>query len=228
MASTWHSVDRAWAHRVLLPVAIVSVLVVSACTADPDRQPSPGSPEELLGQEWPPPGDEVLRGLAEGLRLDDPPQDVEFERYISPEEYAGVMVPCLTEQGIPARPLPDGGVGFGDIPPEQAQAQREALYRCWVRFPTHPLFERPLDDDQLRRLYDYNVGELTACLEREGYTVPPPPSLEAFIESYSDPETLPWNPYPADDPRLEREAEWYRLNQACPQIPPLDVLYGRD
>lgn len=226
MRSNRHAGDLSWVRRLLLPLAVVSVLVVSACTADPGQESSPRSLEELLGQAWPPPGEEELRQLAERHRLDDPPQDVEFERYISPDEYAAVMVPCLTEQGIPARPLPDGGVGYGDIPPEQARLQAEALYRCRLRFPTHPLFLEPLHDDQLRRLYDYQVGDLTTCLEREGYAVPPPPSAEVFIASYHDPGAEVWNPYPVDDPRLRQEAAWYRLNEVCPQTLPLEVLYG--
>jgi hypothetical protein len=177
-------------------------------------------------QPLPPPDEADLRELAELHRLDDPPQDVAFERYISPEEYAAVMVPCLTEQGIPAHALPDGGVGYGEIPMEQGTLQREALYRCSVRFPTHPLFSEPLDDDQLRRLYGYLVGDLTACLEREGYTVPPPPTVETFIASYSGVSGGVWSPYPMDDPRLERPEGWYRLNEVCPQSPPLEVLYG--
>jgi hypothetical protein len=167
-----------------------------------------------------------MRQLAERYRLDDPPQDVAFERYISPEQYATVMVPCLTEQGIPVRALADGGIAFDDIPQEQALLQAEAMYRCDVRFPTHPLFAEPLDDEQLRRLYDYLVNDLTACLENEGYASSSPPTIETFIASYSDPNAEVWTPFPVDDPQLQQPEEWDRLNEICPQAPPLEVLYG--
>ncbi|HZD22176.1 MAG TPA: hypothetical protein VE569_02065 [Acidimicrobiia bacterium] len=173
-----------------------------------------------------PPGDDDLDKLADSLGLDDPPQDAEFERYISPWEYAAVMVPCLTEQGIPVRADGANGILFGDVPVAQARAQAEALYRCKVRFPTDPLFNEPVNEEQLRFLYEYQVGDLTACLESEGYSVPPAPSLESFIESYTHPGGDVWSPYPTEDPRLEQPAEWHRLNKVCPQNPPLDVLYG--
>jgi hypothetical protein len=176
--------------------------------------------------EFAPPSVDDLRGLAARYGLDDPPTDVEFERYISPDEYAIVMVPCLNELGIPASTLPDGGVGFGDIPADQALAQKEAMYRCEVRYPTHPRFLEPLDDGQLRRLYAYFVDELVHCLEAEGYVVDPPPTMETFVASYSDPESEAWTPYPVGDPQLEDTDEWYRLNQICPQTPPLEDLYG--
>lgn len=202
-------------------------MVLSACTPDTSQEDSPpGSLDEPFDQGLPPPNEESLRELAVQYRLSDPPEDVKFERYISPEEYAAVMVPCLTEQGIPVKALPDGGIGFEDIPPEQAVLQSEAMYRCSVRFPTHPLFAEPLDDEQLRRLYDYLVEDLTVCLEEEGYAAPPPPTVEAFISSYSDPGADAWSPYPVEDSRLDQEAEWYRLNNVCPQTPPLEVLYG--
>ncbi len=136
------------------------------------------------------------------------------------------MVPCLTDQGIPVRQLPDGGIGFEDIPQEQAVLQAEAMYRCEVRFPTHPIFLEPLDNDQLSRLYDYLVEDLAACLESEGYATSPPPTVEVFIASYLDPNVEKWSPWPVDDPRLQEMAEWDRLNEVCPQIPPLEVLYG--
>lgn len=195
---------------------------------DPTQEHSPPpSLDEAPGQALAPPDEAALRELAERYMLDDPPQDVEFERYISPEEYAAVMVPCLTEQGIPARTLPDGGVGFDDIPEEQWLMQREAMYRCSVRFPTHPMFDEPLNEDQLRRLYDYLVGDLTPCLEDEGYAATtPPPTVDVFIASYYDSAAGPWSPWPVSDPRLQEMAEWDRLSVVCPQSPSLEFLYG--
>lgn len=61
------------------------------------------------------------------------------------------MAPCLTEQGIPVRALPDGGIAFGEIRAVQAPLQREAMYRCMVRFPTHPLFAEPSEVAELQR-----------------------------------------------------------------------------
>lgn len=208
-------------RRLNLLLAAV-ILGLAACTAVPGET---SSTVETLPQE-PPPNEEDLRELADRYRLEDPPQDAAFERYISLDEYAEVLVPCLTEQGIPAQALPDGGIGFGDIPPEQAILQAEALYRCHVRFPTHPMFSEPLNDDQLRRLYGYLTGDLTTCVEAEGYETTRPPTEEVFIASYYDPGAVAWSPWPADDPRLQDPAEWDRMSEVCPQSPPLEVLYG--
>ena len=175
-----------------------------------------------------PPDDARLEELARDLMLDDPPRDAQFERYVTPDEWAPVMVQCLNEQGIPADVSRDGGIEYGDVPMEQAQTQSEALYRCRVRFPTDPRYEQPLTPAQIRIVYDYQTGPLTDCLEREGYTVAPPPSAEAFISSYYDPETEVWSAYPMDDPRLNDMDEWYRLNEVCPQLPPNEELFGSD
>ncbi len=178
------------------------------------------------GEEITPPGPEHLAEVARRFLLDDPPQDAQFERYISPDEYGAVMVPCLNDQGIPARHSGDGGVLYGHIPEEQALLQREALYRCEVRFPTHPRYFEPLNAEQLGRLYVYLVEDLVSCLETEGYNVSSPPTLEVFIGSFNDPAVPSWHPYPAGDPRIQQPEEWNRLNTACPQFPPLDELYG--
>lgn len=216
-------------RRDLLALAVACTLVISACAIQPDpttEQPASSSLAEAIGQAWPPPDEVALRDLAQRYGLDDPPRDVEFVRYISPEDYAAVMVPCLTDQGIPVTALPDGGIGFEDIPLDQAVLQAEAMYRCEVRFPTHPIFLEPLDSDQLRRLYDYLVEDLAACLVSEGYVTSAPPTVEVFIASYGDPNVEKWSPWPIDDPRLKDIAEWDRLNGVCPQIPPLEVLYA--
>lgn len=222
-----HSCDRSRFFHGLLRAVVVSLLTVSACSAGSSQEPPQPRPlDEILSEYWPPPSEEDLRVLAAANLLDDPPQDVEFERYIHPDEFAAVLVPCYTEQGVLAHALPDGGIGFEEVPPAQALSQREAIYRCDVRFPVHPFFQQRLTDEQLRRIYDYLAGELTACLEAEGYVTPPPPSVEAFVESYYDPQAITWSPYPIGDPRLDQGTEWYRLNVVCPQGPSIEDLYG--
>jgi hypothetical protein len=68
------------------------------------------------------------------------------------------------------------------------------------------------------------VGHLTPCLEDVGYATTPPPPVEEFVGSYSG--GRPWTPWPVNDARLQDEAEWYRLNEVCPQSPSLEYLYG--
>ena len=231
--------NRSLVVSVVAAVAVVAAVVPVALFSSPSNSGSPlspplSSPETTVpspSTSRPSPDEQpsraemlaAMQAAAQSLDLKDPPTDVEFERYITPEEYGEVMVECLSDQGIPVRHSGDGGVLFGDIPPDQALMQREAVYRCQVRFPTDPMYEKPLTSEQLRILYDYFVGELTECLGAEGYETWPAPSLSMFMAAYS---THPWSPYPMHDPRLRHEAEWYRLSSACPQIPPLSVLYG--
>jgi hypothetical protein len=193
------------------PTTSTSTMVISGSDVNPQQ---PG--EEF--EEW-------KSFLADRFRLENPPQDVEFERYTSPDEYAAVMVPCLTEQGIPARSLPDGGVTIGEMPEDQWILANEAMYRCLVRFPTHPRYTEPPTEDQIRLIYEYWTGELAECLENEGYPVSQPPTFPVFLASYGASGVEQWHPYPEDDPRLQDPDEWYRLNEVCPQSLPTEVLY---
>ncbi len=213
--------------NLLAIVPLVAMVCLTACASDsrgPSASASPDTTARSVDGDVPPPGQDYLEALTRRFMLDDPPDDARFERYISPDEFGEVMVECYMGQGIPARLSTDGGVLVDEIPTEQTTLQREAAYRCWVRFPTHPRYEEPLSREQLRVLYEYKVGELTECLEAEGFEVPPPPTVEVFIASYENPDTPMWDPYPGTDPRARER--WEQLNQVCPQSPPLDVLYG--
>ena len=152
----------------------------------------------------------------------EPPTDAEFVRFIEPDEYATVHVECLQRQGIPARATFDGGIKFGDIPDDQAQAQHEAIHRCEVMYPVHPRYSLPHTPEQIRITYDYYTETLVPCLAAEGYDVGTPPSWETFLASYGTPNQ--WVPYASVDAPTEQE--WERINTVCPQSPPLEELYG--
>lgn len=136
-------------------------------------------------------------------------------RWLTPEEWAETIAECMTSSGFIASALADGGIQFGDIPEEQAEAQNVAYFVCQAKYPIHPEFQRGLSEGQLEALFHYFTSEVQPCLETHGVEVPPPPSVEVFIDSYA--ETGGWNPY--QNAVGMNEEEWADLIAACPQRP---------
>lgn len=167
-----------------------------------------------------------------------PPTDVTFVRFVEPDEAgAEIQAACLRDQGFEATADGDGGLLFPRIPKEQVVAQSEARFRCAVMYPTHPRYSRPLTESQIRTIYDYNVKTLVPCLTREGYSVDVSriPTWETFRETYET--KAMWNSYEPVTQRQDQdasngvsatklEAEWRRINEVCPQGPPLDQLWA--
>ncbi len=127
------------------------------------------------------------------------------------------MIECLADRGIAARPLPDGGIEFGDIPRDQAVAQRAAIDECRQIVEVDPRLVAVSDQDELEDVYRYLTGPLTECLEAQGFRIGEPPTFDAFLEQLKDPDEAPWHPYTWVDPPT-REA-WERINELCPQEP---------
>jgi hypothetical protein len=140
---------------------------------------------------------------------------VAFVRFISPNEYGTTMADCATERGFPAEATADGGVRYGQIPPQQAEDVAVATYSCAVQYPVDPVYQQPLNQEQLAYLYDYYVNQLAPWLEEQGYSTPNPPSEATFTDRYESGE--PWTPYATID--APSEDAWYELLRACPQEP---------
>lgn len=219
--------------RTILRSALVLVLLfTAACSSEPEAAPSPqpSTPVFPSDPHWDRLRDEALAEEAEVLGLDEVPTDVEFLRYIHPDEFGRVRAQCIRDQGFEAEETFDNGVSYGQVPPEQAEALRRASYRCSAMYPVHPLFNQPPSEEQLRITYDYYVEDLIPCLAAEGVAVHDIPSLERFIASYPGSLEEPlWSPYFAagigEPPGPETLAEFERLSQRCPQNPPLELLY---
>lgn len=151
-----------------------------------------------------------------------PPADAQFVRLIEPSDYGDVLAECAREQGFGAQAMPDGGVKYDTVPEDQILAFEEAIYRCEVAYPTHPRFFEPWSDERVRATYDYVVNELVACLEAEGYPVAEaPPSFDTYLADFRAEDRLAWNPY-STSVDAPSEAEWRRINEACPQYPPVE------
>jgi hypothetical protein len=214
-------------------VTVGLLLLVIGCVANPDdvtsADDSPSSGQEAASG-WDRLRDESNaeygdRLLQEG-QLDSLPDDVDFVRYITTGEYGETYAGCLREQGFDATVTPDGeGLRVGTVPADQSAALAAARYRCRVMYPVHPVFHQPLTDDQLATIYHHQVEFTADCLRREGYDIPTAPSLETFMaQRRGEAGGDIWHPYSGVQPRSEDE--WQRINQECPQSPPLTEVYG--
>ncbi len=219
-----------WLRSPAVGSALALVLLVAGCsgsdTGGGDESGAPGQSGSLpqVDEKW---HDLYLEWLAERAAelqasgMENVPDDVEFVRFIRPDEYGSVHAECLREQGFEARERFAGVVEFGEVPPDREVALLEARYRCLVQYPVHPRYLQPFDERQIRVLYDYNVNVLKPCLEAAGHDPGEPPSWETFLATYDTDDQ--WVPY--DGVRTRDRAEWEEINKRCPQIPPLDELY---
>jgi len=145
---------------------------------------------------------------------------IERVRFITGDEWPTVISDCMHSEGFGQVGLNvfEDGIDFGVVPAEQEAAFELARYVCAARFPLNPKLQRPLSDDQLFRLYDYYVGDHTACLESLGYTIPEPPTKQVFIETHL---ATPWLPiyFAAPQARARGIDAIVEMIKSCPQQP---------
>ncbi len=119
---------------------------------------------------------------------------------------------CYTSAGWPSRVDPPGSnvvVYEGANAPvfaasvEKRRCDAEAL----LRYPYPP---PPQTREEWRRVYQRQL-DAAACLESEGYALPDPPSLDAFIDSGGR-----WSAYAFVPDQISGD-EWNRLLATCPQ-----------
>jgi hypothetical protein len=136
---------------------------------------------------------------------------------VDTSEIAQVMADCLGEAGFEVTPTPDGGVVADAIPPAQDEAYATATYVCMVEYPLDPKYSVPLDDSRLQVLFTYYVDKAIPCLEAEGYAVEDVPSFRTFADTVA---TTGWSPLSEVLGTFRgSQAEWYRLQEACPSYP---------
>jgi hypothetical protein len=199
---------------------LIAVLALSGCT-QPDIQPPvvPGlSVEEQEAQAK----IDLERNRQQYLgafgTVEVP--EVERIRFISLDEWATVMADCLNVEGYEASAF--NGALSTDAPEGQELPYALASYACSAKFPVNPRENTPLNEDQIRYLYEYYTQIATPCLEDLGITdLPEPPSMQSYISSYAGGPD--WNIYDAAADQADEE-KWLDLNEKCPQVPA--DLYG--
>ncbi|MDY7527586.1 MULTISPECIES: hypothetical protein [unclassified Cryobacterium] len=133
-------------------------------------------------------------------------------RYVTLDDMPAVNAKCLTEQGFPST------VDAGGVSTQTSAGQEEAImlarYVCDIEYPLDPKFNKPFNKSQLDYLYDYDVNTLKPCLEKAGYSIPEPPSLQSFEDNYAT--SGAWTPYLGVTPSGDG---WAEINKTCPQTP---------
>jgi hypothetical protein len=210
--------SRAFAAVTIAALLLTGCATVPPGTATPAVHSALPTPDELTETER----TEIAAGLeADALaRLTHAFPEatipaVARERFIDIEDYAEVMAQCLNESGLNATAESDGGF-VTEIPTGQEEAYAIGDYTCHLKFPVDPRYFAPLNESQLTYLYDYLTGELTDCLETNGYDIEEPPTREAFSNSEGD-----WSPYTDLNPP---GSLWASLEKQCPQSP--EGLFG--
>lgn len=125
-------------------------------------------------------------------------------------EYFERLAGCLHDQGFAAEVTPDRALRYDFGSAEQQPAFDAAMDACESEVGIMPPPE-PLSEAELVRLYE---SYLTArsCLIGLGYSLPEPPSEDAFVDTYA---TDPWSPF--NDLDVTGGDAWAEITAACPQ-----------
>lgn len=121
---------------------------------------------------------------------------------------------CLADKGWDVTITWDGGVGVDStsIPDAQYGLYEADSQECWGQIDARIT---SMSSDQIARVYDLEVATVD-CLTTEGFNVDPPPSRQAYIDSF---QTNRWSAYATSSasPGTLSESEWRAINESCPQ-----------
>ena len=122
---------------------------------------------------------------------------------------------CLQDHGVEA--WSDGiFLIVNEGPDDQADAVEKIMAQCSEetesQFPREPIRDYSSIEAKTE-LYE-NMVTTWRCLSAEGYENESPPTVDAWLESWT---TGPWNPYFHLVKQVDAEAEWKRINETCPQ-----------
>ncbi len=196
-------------------------LLATGCAAEEELPPPPAF-EELSAAEEDALYQETVDSYGEYVQAAFPEAqlpEVERIRFVTREEWNDVFVSCLGEAGFEATVHEDGGVRYGEIPPEQAEAQAIANYICRAQYPTESKYSAPFSDAQVSWLYEYTKTTLFPCLEAFDARPDNMPSEELFRQAISGTGEGVWDVY--------SQVPVENIDQAieeCPQFP--DEFWG--
>jgi len=204
--------------QLLALAAEAALLALSGCAIAPnpgDGMPplpelSPGDSDQLIAEAL----DQHWASVASQWPDAQRPE-VQRVRTISLAEWGETQVACLQALGFDVSGTGDGGIQF-NVPEAQQGPLALAQYECDAKYPVDPRYTTPLTREEVAFLYRYQTGDLTACLEAEGYSVPSPPSESKFISDYLG-GSPPWSAY--QDVVPTRGGEWESISTKCPQMP---------
>lgn len=203
--------DQVSTKRIAAILAVLA-LGLAGCSSEPIRTYSKAELEQAVREETAWDKQALLQDFPDAVV-----PEVTVVRYVSPEAWSGVMVDCLRAAGQDASVIEGGGLSLGESS-STPEALRLAYYVCEWQYPADPRRDIPLNEQQIKYLYLYEVQTLKPCLEAHGFAKSMPvPTMQHFVSTiYSD----YWDPYAG----LHPDALWGDVNKACPPEPP--GLYG--
>lgn len=161
-----------------------------------------------------------LEGFWDELGLDGERPDVPLVREVDDDEWRVVRADCMTQEGFPPRVNSESAGLNWEVPAEQVDAFDLATYTCEAKYPRRMDYLQPYSPEHLATIYAWFEQETIPCLAAAGYQVGEVPTLEVFRQGYS-PQNGFWTPdtsVPGGVP--------VAVQEGCPHMPPLDVLYG--
>ncbi len=224
----------------LVPLCIISTLTAAGCSSDqanltpssaesaqssPVAEPSAPptlsngayvSTDENGGRYW------VMPEYSEEQRKQDLIESNDLGGVTVPDvnfiSFDGSDIPnwrqCMADQGFPGSWEPEGQTwSSGLISPAQSEPYRIAEYVCAVQYP--PEINPPYNEEEIKRLYDWQVNTTMPCFTKYGIELPDPPSQEQYVDEWFTSMSLSWWP--------ERYVDDYEFSSArgpCPILPP--------
>ena len=180
--------------------ALVVLAMVAACSGSGDPAPS-------TSQAAVPAVDEPVAGPAHGEQLE-----------ATRTEFLELMAQCMRDKGIAASAA-DGAVEFDSADEADVNVLLDAWRGCESGLAAQGRIEPPSQPtaEYFSGLYDYYIT-LAECLERQGYSIPDPPSKDSFVEangflgSFED----AWFPYKYVELETIGPERADQLMQECP------------
>ncbi len=163
--------------------------------------------------------DDLLRSIANTDPEIDFPEDVPVVQWVTPEERIEYIDECMTEAGFPQGS--DGGYHSG---PDQFVAFRIAWYVCNGSYPLDERYVQPLNEAQIRMVYEYTRDVMIPCYNANGWPVDPAslPSEDTYVETWGTTEL--W--IPPDEPDSMDSDTMNTFGEVCPLMPPSEELYS--
>lgn len=198
-------------------VAILCAATLSACAGQSaetsSSTPPPTAPESSAVEQY-------LTSVREQFQQTAPDAqvpEVDVVRPVGYLEQPALLVGCLDETGFAAEISGPAAAPLvsAEYAPEQAEAYALAMYTCQSQYPVSTELV-PVNETTFGEYYDFLVAETAPCLTELGYTIPEPPSRQAFIEESLGGQTT-WSPM--DMPAQQSQEAWTAAFDACPQNP---------
>ena len=122
-----------------------------------------------------------------GFTPDAPRPDVDFVRYVAPDDTADTYAACMTDAGFPDYdPYATANDNVG---------QTRALFVCISEYPLEPRYYNLLTTGQLEFLYDYYQEAVVPCLTGAGVEVGTVPTREQFSKPLQGGGAYLWDPW---------------------------------